>query len=155
MSLPAEIPAVEDVRLDDFEFWVTPGPHRDAAFEALRRAPELVYQKEFEVPEAVRAFMPQGPGYFCAVRHSDVLEVSRNAELFCSGKGSQIGDQPESFNEFFGSMINMDDPRHARLRRIVSRGFTPRMIARAEESVEVAVAGPGGRRGRNGENAIS
>ena len=65
-----------------------------------------------------------------------MLEVSRNPELFCSGRGSNIGDLPQPFNEFFGSMINMDDPRHARLRRIVSRGFTPRMLQRVEEDVQ-------------------
>jgi cytochrome P450 len=136
MALPAEIPKVSDLRFDDFEFWESPGPHREAAFEAMRREPRLVYQKEFEVPEAVQAFMPQGPGYFCAVRHSDVLEASRNAEVFCSGKGSQIGEQPEAFNEFFGSMINMDDPKHGRLRRLVSRGFTPRALGKLEANVQ-------------------
>ena len=35
-------------------------------------------------------------------------------------------------------MINMDDPRHARLRRIVSRAFTPRMIAKFEDDVRRA-----------------
>ena len=136
MALPAEIPAVEDIRFNDIEFWAQPGPHREAAFEALRRAPGLVYQEEFEVPAEAQAFMPQGPGYFSAVRHEDVLEVSRNADLFCSGRGTQIMDQPESFNDFFGSMINMDDPKHGRLRRIVSRGFTPRALARLEHDVE-------------------
>ncbi len=33
-------------------------------------------------------------------------------------------------------MINMDDPRHARLRRIVSRAFTPKMIKKFEDDVE-------------------
>jgi cytochrome P450 len=61
------------------------------------------------------------------VKHEDILLASRQPDLFCSGKGSNIGDLPEPFLEFFGSMINMDDPRHARLRRIVARGFTPRM----------------------------
>jgi cytochrome P450 len=46
---------------------------------------------------------------------------------------------PEPFLEYFGNIINMDGERHARLRGIISRGFTPRMIARAEESVERAV----------------
>lgn len=136
MQLPDEIPAVEDVRFDDIDFWGQPGPHREAAFEAMRRAPELVYQTEFEIPAEAQAFIPQGPGYFSAVRHSDVLAVSRNAEVFCSGKGTQIMDQPESFNDFFGSMLNMDEPKHGRLRRIVSRGFTPRALGRLEHDVE-------------------
>ena len=37
-------------------------------------------------------------------------------------------------------MINMDDPRHARLRRIVSRAFSPRMIAKFEDDVRRAAA---------------
>ena len=38
--------------------------------------------------------------------------------------------------DFFGSMINMDNPRHARLRRIVSAAFNPRMIKSIEERIE-------------------
>jgi cytochrome P450 len=37
-------------------------------------------------------------------------------------------------------MISMDDPRHARLRRIVSRAFTPKMIQKFEDDVEVTAA---------------
>jgi cytochrome P450 len=47
---------------------------------------------------------------------------------------------PPAFLEFFGSMINMDDPRHARLRRIVARGFTPRVIGRVEADVKQTAA---------------
>ena len=61
--------------------------------------------------------------------------MSRNPHLFCSGKGANIGDQPQEMNEFFGSMINMDDPRHFRLRSIVSRGFTPKEITAVEDTV--------------------
>ena len=43
---------------------------------------------------------------------------------------------PQEFTEFFGSMINADDPRHARLRRIVSRGFTPRRLADLADVVD-------------------
>lgn len=37
--------------------------------------------------------------------------------------------------EFSGSMINLDDPRHLRLRTIVNRAFTPKVVARIEGSV--------------------
>jgi cytochrome P450 len=43
---------------------------------------------------------------------------------------------PAEMNEFYGSMINMDDPRHARLRGIVSRRFTPRMVQAVMDDVE-------------------
>ncbi|HZO10142.1 MAG TPA: cytochrome P450 [Myxococcota bacterium] len=107
----------------------------EAGFAALRLTPGLTFHTEFEVP-----FLPKGPGYWAVVRHADVLEVSRDAERFCSGRGTQIPDMPDSFNEFFGSMINLDDPRHARLRRIVSAGFTPRMLARVEADVQRVAA---------------
>jgi cytochrome P450 len=62
--------------------------------------------------------------------------VSRRADLYCSGQGATIPDLPAELNEFFGSMISMDDPRHARLRRIVSRGFTPRALKQLESDVQ-------------------
>ena len=76
-------------------------------------------------------------GYYALVRHADVAEASRNPQLFSSAAGAtSIFDLPPEFNEYFGSMINMDDPRHARLRRIVSRAFTPKMIKKFEEDVQ-------------------
>ena len=46
-------------------------------------------------------------------------------------------DLPEEMLDFFGSMINMDNPRHARLRRIVSAAFNPRMIKSIEDRIEL------------------
>jgi cytochrome P450 len=75
------------------------------------------------------------------VRHADVAEASRHPELFSSARGAtSIVDLPAEYNEYFGSMISMDDPRHARLRRIVSRAFTPKMIKRFEEDVQRTAA---------------
>jgi cytochrome P450 len=125
---------VDSVDLSSPEFWMRPIPEREAAFAALRRERPLSFHAEFEPPPGLA--LPRGPGYWALVRHAEILEVSRSTELFCSGRGTNIPDLPEAFNEFFGSMINMDDPRHGRLRRIVSRGFTPRQLARLEGDVE-------------------
>ena len=73
-------------------------------------------------------------------RHADIVEASKNAALFCSGAGTNIGDMPTEFLEFLGSMINMDDPKHARMRRIVSRGFTPRQLDQMRGDVEAIAA---------------
>lgn len=43
---------------------------------------------------------------------------------------------PAELNEFYGSVISMDDPRHAKIRRIVARAFTPRMLEKVMDSVE-------------------
>ena len=69
--------------------------------------------------------------------HAELVDISRRPEEFCSGRGAvSIPDLPAEALEFFGSFINMDDPRHARQRGIVSRSFTPRQLASVLESVE-------------------
>ncbi len=130
-KLPA---SVDDIHLDDLEFWTAPIEEREGAFLLLRREQPMSFQQEFEPPPEIP--LPKGPGYWAVTRHADVATASRRADLFCSGKGTQIPDLPEELNEFFGSMISMDDPRHGRLRRIVSRGFTPKILGRLQFSVE-------------------
>ena len=102
---------------------------RDAAFRSLRAANELVFFDEWEYENSP---LPKGPGYWAVTRHDDVWAISRNPQLFISGRGVNIGDIPQEMNEFIGSMIAMDDPRHFRLRSIVAKGFTPRQIAQVE-----------------------
>jgi cytochrome P450 len=127
---------VEDIQLGDVDFWALPLEEREGAFATLRRERPISYHEEPEVP-----LLGKGPGFWALVRHADILEVSRNPEVFSSARGGvNIIDQPPEFGEFFGSMIVMDDPRHTRLRRIVSRGFTPGMLRKAEASVEEAAA---------------
>src|SRR3954452_22664014 len=120
--------------LSDPEFWLEPRDYREGAFKTLRDTPELQFFPERELEGSP---FPVGPGYYALTRHEDVWAASRNAQLFCSGKGSNIGDLPQEMNEFFGSMINMDDPKHFRLRSIVSKGFTPKEISRVEEYVKL------------------
>jgi cytochrome P450 len=130
--------APESSRVDfsDLEFWGRPIEEREAAF-AHFRADEPV--PVFEEPEPDVDFIQKGPGYYMLTKHKHVLEASRQPEIFISGRSATgIFDMPPEFAEFFGSMINMDDPKHARLRRIVSRGFTPRMLAKVEDQVQQA-----------------
>jgi cytochrome P450 len=129
-------PSVDDIDLSDIEFWAAPLEQREAAFAVLRREKPLGF---FAEPEVMVDWMPQGPGYYAVTRHADILEASKSPQLFCSGRGAtSIADMPEAFLDFFGSMINMDDPRHARLRRIVSAGFTPKMLKQLEDYVQAA-----------------
>jgi methyl-branched lipid omega-hydroxylase len=129
--------ALDDIDLSDIEFWLRDRDWRNAAFKTLRDTPGLPFYEE----RVFEGFpFPPGPGYYVASRHEDVWQVSRNAQLFCSGQGSNIGDLPQEMNEFFGSMINMDDPKHYRLRSIVSRGFTPKEVTRVEGYVREKAA---------------
>ena len=125
--------SADGVNLSDPEFWLAPRDYREGVFHSLRQRDELAFYEEWEFLDSP---FPRGPGYFALARHEDVWHVSRNPQLFCSGQGSNIGDLPQEMNEFFGSMIAMDDPKHFRLRSIVSRGFTPKEVARIEGYVK-------------------
>ncbi len=144
----ARVNTVDGIDISLIEFWEQPLDVRHADFAKLRALPSPPYFTEPESP-----FSTPGGGYYAFVSHADVSEASRQPDLFSSAQGAtSIEDLPPEFNEYFGSMINMDDPRHARLRRIVSRAFTPKMIKKFEEDVqrtaasivdELLAAGPG------------
>ncbi len=128
--------SVDDIDLSDLEFWAAPWVDREAGFKTLRAKRPIAFFEEAEMPESAIP-LPRGPGYYAITRYHDIVEMSRHPELFCSGQsGSTIVDMPQEFLEFFGSMINMDDPRHARLRRIVSAAFNPRMVSSVEETIQ-------------------
>jgi hypothetical protein len=122
---------VDSINISDPEFWKGSRQHRESVFATLRREAPVKF-----FPEIPLANFPVGPGYWALTKHDDIWHVSRNPELFCSGKGSNIADLTVELNEFFGSMISMDDPKHVRLRTIVSKGFTPKEITRIEEYVK-------------------
>jgi cytochrome P450 len=121
---------LDEIDLSDTNFWLESLEYREAAFALLRREAPVKFFSELPF----EAF-PAGPGYWALTRYDDIWHASRNPQLFCSGKGSNIPDLPIEISEFFGSMINMDDPKHARLRGIVQKGFTPKMIKQAEDYV--------------------
>jgi cytochrome P450 len=119
--------------LSDWGFWTGDRASRVEGWRQLRDTPGLPFYPE--VTFADSAFEP-GPGYRAVTRHADVWHVSRHPELFSSSRGGvNIGDMPEELMEFFGSMIAMDDPKHFRLRSIVSKGFTPKHIAAVDDQV--------------------
>src|SRR5919106_5278055 len=130
-------PDVNAIDLSDLDWWTRSLSEREAGFAALRAERPIAPGELPGLPEIGVA----ASSYWSLTRYADIVEASRQPELFCSGQGTNIGDLPPDFLEFFGSMINMDDPRHARLRRIVSRGFTPRQLETMRADVEGVAAG--------------
>lgn len=126
---PPEV-ALSDVNLGSWDFWALDDEMRDGAFATLRRDAPVSHHPEF-----VQDGFEQGKGHWAVTRYADVFHASRHPEIFSSAQGIVIGDQSPELAEYFGSMIAMDDPRHTRLRNIVRSAFTPRVLARIEDSV--------------------
>ena len=135
---PRAVLTADEIDLSATEFWARPWDEREGAFQTLRRERPMPFYEEPEIPEALRYVIPKGKGYYALTRHAHIAEASRHPEIFQSGHGAtSIVDMPEEMLDFFGSMINMDNPRHARLRRIVSAAFNPRMIKSIEDRIEL------------------
>ena len=85
-------------------------------------------------------------GFWVVSKHRDVREVSLRSDVFSSQKKSIVprykvtggGGQIEAGA---ASMIMMDDPEHSRLRKIISRGFTPRAIERLRAELNTRAQG--------------
>ena len=99
------------------------------AFRRLRVEAPVYWQPETE-----------GSGFWAITRYEDVVNVSLNHRLFSSGKrGCFLFDAPpEELPQIQMMMVNMDPPRHGRLRGLVNKGFAPRMMRWLEPKVREA-----------------
>jgi len=124
-------PDYDDVSLSHRGFWTATAEEREVSFGILRGRPGLSWQ-----PRTEGSLMsPDEPGYWAVLRHADIRAVSRDPSTFCSGRGVQMEDFPPPVLEASHSFLAMDDPRHAKLRRLISSAFTPRRVAQIEEQI--------------------
>ena len=94
-------------------------------FTELRANQPVMWQ---ELPESLPGH--HDPGFWVLSRHADVQAANRDAERFNAYDGPSLTGLPE----MRGAMLAaMDAPDHTRLRRLISAGFTPRMISKLEE----------------------
>ena len=128
-SHPITVPGID---LGNPLFWAAPLDERDAAFARLRDECPVSFHLE---PELAVQGAIRGPGFWSVTRFDHVREVNRKPQVFSSASGITLGETMPEFLEFFGSMIVMDDPRHAKFRLLVQKGFTPKQVQQVEESV--------------------
>ena len=69
-------------------------------------------------------------GCYIITRFDDVVHVSKNNDVFCSGEGVLPGRIDTKIG-----MIDEDEPRHGEMRSLINRGFTPRMVKKWEEAL--------------------
>ena len=118
---------VAPVDLSDSRSFVPGVPH--AWLAHLRRHDPVHWQDE-----------AGGPGFWAVTRYHDCVTVNRDYERFSSAaRGTMPFEMPDEDIAQQGlMMLNMDPPLHTRYRRLVNKGFTPRMVRDLEESIHRA-----------------
>lgn len=133
---PRQSLPLEAINLSDMEFWTLPYEEREGAFMTLRAEAPIAHFPDPVMEDSAMEF-PDAGGYYALTRYRDVAEASRRPDIFLSGPGAvSTMDLPPEMVEYFSGMISTDDPKHARLRRIVSNAFNPRNVRAVEDSIE-------------------
>lgn len=80
-------------------------------------------------------------GYWAITKHADIVQISRDPATFSSERGgTNIFDvTAEELPRIRMMLINMDPPQHVLLRRLISTGFSPRLVRDMKPQVEAAV----------------
>ena len=115
---------VTPVDLSDSRSYVPGVPH--AWLAHLRRHDPVHWQDE-----------AGGPGFWAVTRYEDCVTVNRDYERFSSAvRGTMPFEMPdEDVAQQSLMMLNMDPPLHTRYRRLVNKGFTPRMVRDLEANI--------------------
>ena len=118
---------VAPVDLSDSRSYVAGVPH--AWLAHLRRQDPVHWQDE-----------PGGPGFWAVTRYQDCVTVNRDFERFSSAAQGTMPFEmgADEIAQQGLMMLNMDPPLHTRYRRLVNKGFTPRMVRDLEESIHRA-----------------
>jgi len=115
--------ALDDVDLTDLDVWERGVPHDWLAL--LRRDAPVFWQPETE-----------GSGFWALTRYEDVVRVAKEWETFSSELGgTSLQDLTSEELAARRSMIDTDPPPHTRMRALVNKGFTPRVVNAYEERI--------------------
>ena len=117
---------LEDIDLTDEDTWADHIPHDQFSF--LRAEAPIYRHPGNTVGDRVIE------DFWALTRHADVQVVNRDTTTFSSEqRGVMVSEPDEETSAHFRTMLDTDPPAHTRLRRLVNRGFTPRMVTRFEE----------------------
>ncbi|MDQ2626764.1 MAG: cytochrome P450 [Actinomycetota bacterium] len=110
-------------------------PHEE--FALLRKTEPIWWNAQ---PFGVSGYPDEG--YWVVTKHADVRAVSLQDEVFSSHENTSLIRTNTTSNQDLHDasrdniMLFLDGPKHAKLRRIVSRGFTPRVVAGMRDSLD-------------------
>lgn len=117
-----------DVDLANLDTFVEDVPHD--MFDLLRRDAPAYFHPE-----------PNGAGFWCIVRYADLQQISHDWAHYSSEWGVTLHESDESqLEQQRMMMLMMDPPRHTKLRLLVNKGFTPRVVDRLHQRIrEISV----------------
>jgi len=110
------------------------GPPHAYLARLRREAPVCWHEK----PGAdVKCASKLDTGYWVLSKYQDVIDVSRSPQLYSSYTGSAFlfDAGPDDLPGLQAMLVNMDPPGHVKYRRLVQRGFTPRMVTELEPRI--------------------
>src|SRR5215212_170857 len=117
-----------ELDLTDPELYRHGFPHD--VFVDLRGRGAVLQHPAVSMPRA-----PDGVPFWAVVRHAEVVEANRDWERFSALSGPSIsGTAPGHAGH---TLVSSDPPTHTRLRKLISAGFTPRMISRLDDRIRM------------------
>lgn len=122
----------DDIDLTDLDRFTSGFPHH--VFDVLRRESPVWFHP-------ATAHSPGGEGFWVLSRYADIVAAATDAETFSSesgggrdGGGTTLEDMPRGFA--VGALLNMmDDPRHAKFRKLLMPSMTPRALHGIEQDL--------------------
>jgi cholest-4-en-3-one 26-monooxygenase len=114
-----------DVDLSNLDTFVERVPHDQ--FELLRREAPVFWHPGSDL----------FPPYWCITKHADIRTISADwADYSSERAGITIYEPtPEQLEQQQMMMLTMDPPKHTKLRLLVNKGFTPRMIGQLDQHI--------------------
>jgi cholest-4-en-3-one 26-monooxygenase len=118
--------SLEEIDLVDGRNFVAGVPHQ--WFAELRREAPVYWHKEDIAPRG---------GFWAVTRYDDCVTVNRDWEHFSSARRGSLFTEMEDdqLAQQQLMMVNMDPTMHTRYRRLVNKGFTPKMVRDLEAQI--------------------
>ena len=81
-----------------------------------------------------------GRGFWAITKYRDILDISREFDTYTSRQGIRLEDMSDEETAARRTMMEMDPPEHTRLRRLVSKVFTRRIVETYEQQIRELAA---------------
>src|SRR6202165_1366998 len=122
----------DELNVSSDAFWEQDTEERDLIFKQLREQRPISWQRPIETALAPD---PNDPGFWAVVRHADIVEVSKQNDVFVSRYGVMFDMLPPVFLQMAMSFLAMDNPQHDNVRRLVGSAFTRPQIRRIDDDI--------------------